>query len=260
MDANTSEWINVLLRWIHVVAGITWIGHLYFFNFVNGPLAATYDADSKKKVAPQLMPRALYWFRWGAAWTWVTGFLLLGIVYYMGGVMVAPGGDMSNGAASGIGVALLVVGFVVYTAIWQSPLGKNEMAGTAVSFILLVGTAYALTMLMSGRAMMIHIGAMLGTIMAANVWMKIWPAQRKIVAAMRDGTAPDAALAGMAKLRSKHNTYMSVPLVYTMISNHHSTAIGDPLNWAILAGVVAVGWFVVMQLYKKAGGAKPSAY
>ena len=102
--------------------------------------------------------------------------------------------------------------------------------------------------------------ALFGTIMAANVWMRIWPSQRKIIAAMRDGQAPDAAIAGLAKLRSKHNTYMSVPLIYTMISNHHSTAIGDSMNWAILAGVIAIGWYIVSLLYKKSTGLAPAQF
>src|SRR3954463_9207026 len=107
MSPAINEWLQLVFRWLHVLAGVMWIGHLYFFNFVNGPLAATYDADSKKKVIPQLMPRALYWFRWGAMYTWVTGLLLLGIVYYMGGVMLASGSTMSNGMASGIGFVAL---------------------------------------------------------------------------------------------------------------------------------------------------------
>src|SRR5207244_6699852 len=104
MDANVAEWLNLVFRWIHVLAGILWIGHLYFFNFVNGQVAKTYDADSKKKVVPELMPRALYWFRWGAAYTWVTGILLLGLVYYMGGLLLPPGSTMGVGAGTAIGL------------------------------------------------------------------------------------------------------------------------------------------------------------
>src|SRR5260221_14701283 len=110
MDPNVSEWLNLFFRWIHVLAGVMWIGHLWFFNFVNAQLAKTYDADSKKKVLPELMPRALYWFRWGAAYTWVTGILLLGIVYYMfGGVLLPAGSTLSPGAATGIGLGSMVV-------------------------------------------------------------------------------------------------------------------------------------------------------
>src|SRR5213592_296189 len=118
MDANLSNWLDPVLRWIHVVAGIAWIGHLYFFNFVNAQLAKTYDADSRKKVVPELMPRALYWFRWGAAYTWVTGILLTGLVYYMGGNLMPPDTTRSNGAGIGISLVLIVVVFFVYDILW----------------------------------------------------------------------------------------------------------------------------------------------
>src|ERR1700759_1359589 len=105
LDSTVSEWLNLIFRWTHVVAGVMWIGHLWFFNFVNAQVAKTYDADSKKKVVPELMPRALYWFRWGAAYTWITGFLLLGMVYYMGGAMIDPdpAANQSAGLATGVG-------------------------------------------------------------------------------------------------------------------------------------------------------------
>src|SRR6201981_91099 len=130
MDPTTENIIESLLRWIHVIAGVLWIGLLYFFNWVNGPTMAKLDADSKKKVVPELMPRALYWFRWGAAWTWVTGVLLLGLVYYMGGALLDATSPMSVGTGALIGLAMLVVAFVVYDALWKSPLGKQPMAGT----------------------------------------------------------------------------------------------------------------------------------
>src|SRR6185436_19555751 len=116
MDPNLNACLEMIFRWVHVVAGIAWIGHLYFFNFVNSQIVKTYDAESKKKVVPELMPRALYWFRWGAAYTWITGILLLGLVYYMGGVLVPPPpeGTLSVGAASGISLGVLVVGFLIY--------------------------------------------------------------------------------------------------------------------------------------------------
>src|ERR1043166_2101791 len=112
MDPNVSEWLNLVFGWIHVVAGVMWIGHLWFFNFVNAQVAKTYDADAKKKVIPELMPRALYWFRWGAAFTWIAGFFLLGIVIYMGGVLVED--QSQKGLATGVGIGSLVVGWVIY--------------------------------------------------------------------------------------------------------------------------------------------------
>jgi uncharacterized membrane protein len=252
MDANIMEWSQLLFRWLHVIAGVMWIGHLWFFNFVNAQLAKTYDADSKKKVVPELMPRALYWFRWGAAWTWITGFMLLGFVYYMGGVLLpSENAVVGVGAGSAIGVALLIVGFGVYDMLWKSGLGKNETTAGAISFVLTVAVAFGLNRIFSGRAMFIHIGALFGTAMAANVWMRIWPAQRKIITAIKEGKAPDAALAGLAGLRSKHNTYMSVPLLLLMVSNHYPGAYGSDFAWIFVAAFVAVGWGGTKLMYNK---------
>jgi uncharacterized membrane protein len=261
MDPNVSLWMQLVFRWIHVIAGITWIGHLYFFNFVNGQVAKTYDADSKKKVVPELMPRALYWFRWGAAYTWITGILLLGLVYYMGGTLLSDETPvkLSVGAGAGIGLAVLVVGFGVYDVLWKA-MAKNETVGVAVSFVLLAGVTFGLAQIFSGRAVYIHIGSMFGTAMAANVWMRIWPAQRKIISAIKAGTAPDGALVATAGLRSKQNTYMSVPLVFTMISNHYTQVYGSPYAWVYLLGFVAVGWGATKWLFTKAASAAPAQF
>src|SRR5688500_14696624 len=125
MDTNVKEWLENIFRWLHVVAGIAWIGHLYFFNFVNAQLVKTYDADSKKKVVPELMPRALYWFRWGAAYTWITGFLLLGLVIYMGGLMIKDQSrlGLESGAQYGIGLGVVIFSFFIYDILWKT-LGK----------------------------------------------------------------------------------------------------------------------------------------
>jgi len=259
MDANVTAVLDLIFRWIHVVAGIVWIGHLYFFNFVNSQVAKTYDADTKKKVVPELMPRALYWFRWGAAYTWISGFLLLGLVIYNGGVIVAPDSPLGAGAASAIGVALLVVGFLVYDLLWKA-MGKNEQAGVIVSFVLVVIVLFVMNLLFSKRAVYIHLGAIFGTIMAGNVWMRIWPNQRKIIAATKAGTAPDAAIVSVAGLRSKHNTYMSVPLVFAMVSNHFPTIYGMDGSWILLAVLVLVGWGVTKLLYQKAASPAPAQY
>lgn len=259
MDANVSAVLDLIFRWTHVVAGIAWIGHLYFFNFVNSQVVKTYDADSKRKVIPELMPRALYWFRWGAAYTWITGILLLGIVIYMGGVIVPAESGLAPRAASLIGLGLLVVGFLVYDVLWKA-MAKNEQAGVAVSFVLVVIVLFVMSLIFSKRAVYIQMGAIFGTIMAANVWMRIWPAQRKIIAATKAAAAPDPALAATAGLRSKHNTYMSVPLVFTMVSNHFPTVYGSDYGWIILAVLILVGWGVTKFLYQKAASPQPAQY
>src|SRR5213592_4701779 len=124
MDANLSNWLDPVLRWIHVVAGIAWIGHLYFFNFVNSQLAKTYDADSKKKVVPELMPRALYFFRWGAAYTWVTGFLLVALVYYMQPNLLPADSTMGKRTAIALSLVLILIAFFVYDFLWKALAGK----------------------------------------------------------------------------------------------------------------------------------------
>ena len=244
------EVIQSLFRWIHIVAGIFWIGLLYFFNFVNASFAATLDADAKKKVVPQLMPRSLFWFRWGAAWTWVTGVLLLALVFYHGGgVLENPGDGWSAG--TGVMVLLTFAAPFLYEGLLKTPLAKT-LTITAISAIVLV-TLMAWVMVQWGgfsyRGYVIHVGVMFGTIMASNVWFRIWPAQQKIITAVRDGQAPDAAVVALAGLRSKHNTYLSVPLVWTMINQHTTFASS---SWVILPVIMVLGWHGLSHLYKKA--------
>jgi uncharacterized membrane protein len=215
------------------------------------------DGDTKKKVVPELIPRALYWFRWGAAYTWITGFLLLGIVYYMGGAMVED--QSQKGMATGVGIAALLIGWGIYDALWKA-MAKSEMAGIAVSFVLITGTAFGLSMIMGGRAVFIHIGAIFGTIMAANVWMRIWPNQRKIIAAAKAGQPPPDGLPALAGLRSKHNTYMSVPLIFFMVSNHFPTVYGNDLKWVIAVVFIALGWGMTKMMFNKAGTAAPAQF
>jgi uncharacterized membrane protein len=215
------------------------------------------DGDTKKKVVPELMPRALYWFRWGAAWTWITGLLLLMIVFYHGGLVFEEGGAWSAGGI--VMVALVFLAPFVYDALQKSPLGKDPKIFGAVAFLLLAAVAA----LMAGwagfgyRAVNIHMGGLLGTIMAFNVWYRIWPAQQKIITGTKAGTPADAALVAFAGTRSRHNVYMSVPLFWTMINNHTTTvptALGIPgrYGYALVLLVILVGWHIVWQLYKRA--------
>jgi uncharacterized membrane protein len=257
MDSNVSEWLNLIFRWIHVLAAVMWIGHLWFFNFVNGQVAKTYDADSKKKVIPELMPRALYWFRWGAAYTWVTGILLLWVVYWAGNAM---GGDrMSSYASGGLGVLIVVICFGIYDVLWKSM--KNETTGMLVSLVLFAVVAFIFHLFMGGRAVFIYSGALFGTIMAANVWMRIWPNQRKIIAGVKGtGPAPEPSIPAVAGLRSKHNTYMSIPLIFFMVSNHFPTVYGSDYAWVVAIVFVIVGWGISKFLYNKAGTPAPAQF
>lgn len=256
MDWN--ELSSVVFRWLHIAAGILWIGLLYFFNFVNTGFAATMDGDTKKKVVPELMPRALYFFRWGAAYTWVTGVLLLGLVFYMGGIMFEQGVTWDTGSYVMLAVVFLMFG--LYDVLAKS-FGKDIRVFGAIGFVIIAVVVYLMVewAQFSYRAYVIHLGAMFGTIMAANVWMRIWPSQKKIIAATKEGTAPDAALVALAGQRSRHNTYLSVPLVWTMVNAHTAIAasgmFGLP-HWVNLLVVVAIGWIVVSLMYDKAAKVK----
>jgi uncharacterized membrane protein len=260
MSPEINNWLQLLFRWLHVLAGVMWIGHLWFFNFVNSQVVKTYDADSKKKVVPELMPRALYWFRWGAAYTFITGIFLLAFVYYMGGSLVpTENPTVDVGVGSIISLALLVVGFFIYDVMWKS-LAKKEALGGVISFVLVTAVGWGLSRIYIGRAVFIHIGALFGTIMAANVWMRIWPNQRRIIAATKEGKAPDAAWGALAGLRSKQNTYMSMPLIFFMVSNHYPTVYGMDNSWLFVPLFMALGFGAAKFCFNKSGQKAPTLY
>ena len=277
--------IHPIFKWLHIFAGVMWIGLLYFFNFVNGAFAGTMDANTKKAVVPELMPRALYWFRWGAAWTWFTGISLLLVLFWNHGLSkdhygmngYVGGGNMFetdtpwNTLFGMIPTAHIIILFTflavfIYDFLYKKvkfgktcPIANNTRLATIISFLLIAGMEYLMICCgkFSFRAVNIHIGAMFGTMMAFNVWFRIWPAQQKIIAAIKEGEAPDADLVALAGLRSKHNTYMSLPLLWTMINQHVSEAgvSGKFFNidGAVLLIVIALGWHIIFQCYKRAG-------
>ncbi len=263
MNPNISEWLNLIVRWVHVFAGILWVGTTYYFTWLDGRLAEEEKAATperpkaqvwmvhsggfylvEKQKVPEMLPRRLHWFRWEAAITWFSGMLLLGIVYHLGGLMVDDTvANISVRMGIRIGLGAIVAGWIAYDLLWLSPLGRSEAAGAAVSYLLLVGAAFGLSRVLSGRAAYMHVGALMGTIMAANVWLRILPAQRQMIAVAREGQKPDLTLAARAKQRSKHNTYMAVPVVFIMVSSHFPTATyGHEYNWAVLAVLILLGW------------------
>ena len=263
INPTVHEWLSLIARWIHVFAGIMWVGTTYYFTWLDARLTEEEKAVRaaggtpqlwmvhsggfyvvEKRKVPDELSRKLHWFRWEAGTTWLSGMALLIIVYYLGGgaLIDRDVSDISLGAAVGVGVASLIFGWLIYDLLMISPLGRNEKLFAVVAYVLVVGTAYGLSRVLSGRAVYIHMGAIFGTIMAANVWMRILPAQRKMIEAIKSGQKPDERLAGQAKLRSKQNTFMAVPLVFLMISNHYGGNTTGGYDWIHMIVLIPVGW------------------
>ena len=263
LDPTISEWLNLIFRWVHVFAGIMWVGTTYYFTWLDARLSEEEKAALntgnaaqiwmvhsggfyvvEKRKVPDELSRKLHWFRWEAGTTWLSGMALLILMFYIGGGSGLIGdAEISPWVAIAVGLGTLIGGWLIYDLMNLSPLGKNEKAFAVIAYVMIVALAYGLTHVLSGRAVYIHIGAMFGTIMAANVWMRILPAQQKMIDAIKEGRKPDDALSNQAKFRSKQNTFMAVPVVFLMISNHFpSVAYGEQYNWAILAVLVLLGW------------------
>jgi len=256
---NVNEWVNLFLRWAHVFAAILWVGATYYFTWLDGQMRRLEAAGDKggvwmvhsggfytvvKQKTLGVAPSEVHWFRYEALATFVTGFLLLNVVYYHGGLLVDPiDPKVSKLVASVIGVGVLIVGFAVYDALVRTPLAKNDVVFGTLAFLLIVATTYGLSQTLSSRATYIHIGALFGTIMFANVWMRILPPQRRMIAAAAKGQAFDETLGGGAKLRSKHNTFLAIPTTFIMISSHFPTATyGNHYAVAVLGALILVGW------------------
>jgi len=264
LDPTLSEWLNLLFRWVHVFAGIMWVGTTYYFTWLDARLTEEEKAAANTGVTPQvwmvhsggfyvverrkvpdLVSRTLHWFRWEAFTTWFSGLLLLVLIYYLGGgVLIDPDvRQMSVGVAVALGLGVIVAGGAIYDLMMMSPLGRNEKLFAAVAYVLIVALSFGLTRIFSARAAYLHVGAMFGTIMAANVWMHILPAQKRMIAALNEGHKPDDRLSAQAKLRSKQNTFMAVPVVFIMISHHYpGVTYGDRYNWIILSALILLGW------------------
>jgi uncharacterized membrane protein len=268
MEAYASDWLQLLIRWIHLITGIAWIGSSFYFVWLDNHLLAPRaqdDADKgiggelwavhgggfyvvrKFKVAPPVLPEPLHWFKWEAYTTWMSGFALLVVMYYLHAnvYMIDKSiADISPLQAVGLSVALLVLGWVVYDQLCQRlGLARDTwIAGVMVVFIAIV--AWRLSDVLSGRAVYIQIGAMLGTIMAANVLFVIIPSQRKLVEAKEQGRAPDPIYGLRGKQRSVHNNYFTLPVLFIMISNHYPMTYGAKHGWAVLIAIMLLAAYV----------------
>jgi uncharacterized membrane protein len=261
-----AEWLNLLVRWLHVITGIAWIGASFYFVWLDnsirppkpgselekagvaGELWAVHGGGfynpQKYLVAPKQLPDELHWFKWEAYSTWLSGFALLIIVYYFNAsaMMIDRSvADISATQAVMIGLGTLLAGWTVYDLLCKSPLGQRDGLLGIVMYVLIVAAAYVLSKLFGGRAAYIHVGAMIGTMMVGNVLMQIIPGQRKLVDAMKVGKSPDPIYGKRAKQRSVHNNYFTLPVLFIMISNHYAMTYSHPYNWLVLAGIMAAG-------------------
>ena len=263
MDAHLTEWLNLGIRWIHMIVGIAWIGASFYFVWLennlnrsnpreglSGDLWAIHGGGiyhlEKYKLAPPQMPENLHWFKWEAYTTWLSGVALLMVVYYLnpGLYLIAPGSDLSPAAAVLIGFGSLIVGWFVYDLLCDSPLGKTPALLGLVLFVLVIAACWGYSQIFSGRAAYIHTGALIGTIMVGNVFRIIMPAQRALVAAIEQNRTPDPVLPAKGLLRSRHNNYFTLPVLFIMISNHFPSTYGSQYNWAILAGIAILAVLV----------------
>lgn len=263
MLAHLLEWLNLGVRWIHMIVGIAWIGASFYFVWLenhldranpreglSGDLWAIHGGGiyhlEKYKLAPPSMPQKLHWFKWEAYWTWMSGVALLCVVFYLNPelYLLAPGSNLSGAQGVAIGIGSLAVGWCVYDLLCDSPLGEHPAWLGAVLFVLIIAACYGFSQIFSGRGAYLHTGAIIGTIMVGNVFRIIMPAQRALVAAIAEQRTPDPSLPAKGLLRSRHNNYFTLPVLFIMISNHFPSTYGSRYNWLILAGIAVVAVLV----------------
>ena len=262
MTAFAADWINLLLRWAHLVAGIAWIGTSFYFIALDLSLRRAKDAPEgvagaawevhgggfyrveKYAVAPPSMPEHLTWFRWEAYLTWMTGFALLVVQFHLDAEawLVDPAVmPLDAWQAVAISIASLAAGWLAYDAICRSKAGANAVVLACVVFALVVFAAWGYTRVFSARGALVHAGALIGTLMAFNVFAVIIPNQKKAVAALLAGEAPDPRLGAVARQRSVHNTYLTLPVLLLMVSGHYPMLTGHPHAWLLVALIIVGG-------------------
>lgn len=268
VDPWISDWLHLLVRWMHLVFGAAWIGASFYFNWLNNHVRPVEDPSgrlagslwsvhggafyqvSKYKGAPEKLPDVLHWFKYEAYFTWITGVILLVLVYWLQAesMMIPAGSSLHAHAAMGIGVGSLVVGWGVYDLLCRSKLVQYPGWLGALLFALMTLAAWGLSQVLSPRAAYMHVGAMMGTMMALNVFFVIIPGQRAMVDAMTRGEAPDVSKGQAGALRSRHNNYFTLPVLFIMVSIHFPFTYGHAASWAVLAAISLIGagvrhWF-----------------
>jgi uncharacterized membrane protein len=266
-DAYATDWLNLLTRWLHVVAGIVWIGSSFYFIALDNHLRPPKDPRDAEEgvggetweihgggfynikkylVAPRILPETLHWFKWEAYTTWLSGFALMIVLYYLNAdtyLIDKSVADLSAGEAVAISVGLLAAAWVVYDVLCRL-LAARPLVLAAVLLVLITIAAWGIGHLFSARAMYLQIGAMLGTMMVGNVFFVIIPAHWELVRAKQAGREPDPAANARAKLRSVHNNYLTLPVVFTMLSNHFPFTYGHSYAWLILVVLLVIGAWV----------------
>jgi uncharacterized membrane protein len=259
-QAHAREWLHLIVRWLHIIYGIAWIGASFYFIFVenalerqgvraelSGNIWAIHGGGiyylEKYKTAPKELPRYLHWFKWDAYLTWVTGFLLLVIVYYADPrtILLPPGSTLPGWAAITIAVGSLLIAWLVYAGLSRTQLLYRPALFLLVGGVLVALAAYLLGQIFSGRGTFMHVGAMLGTIMAANVFFVIIPSQKKLVRAAQKGETLDPNFVAWVQLRSRHNNYLTLPVLFTMIAHHFPMTYSSGAHWLILILLFAAG-------------------
>ena len=263
MDAYIVDWLSLIFRWLHVITGVAWIGASFYFVWldnslqnppqwkkdkgIKGDLWAIHGGGiyevAKYRLQPEKMPETLHWFKWEAYTTWITGMILLAIIYYLGAdsyLIDKRVADLSQLQAIAIGLGIIAGSWIVYESLCSSPIAKNGFVISALLIVFATGIAYLLAQLFSGRGAYIHFGAVIGTLMAGNVFRVIIPGQKALVTAIKNGVEPDEKWAIKAKLHSTHNTYLTLPLLFIMISNHYPMTYDHHLNWLILLVITAI--------------------
>jgi uncharacterized membrane protein len=266
VDPYITEWLDLLLRWLHVIAGIAWIGSSFYFIALDLHLLPPKRGDAehrvggeawevhgggfyrvlKYRVAPETLPEPLHWFKWEAYTTWLSGFALMIVLYYVNAdvyLIDRSVADLTEAQAVGVSAALLLAAWLVYDALCRL-LGDRGFVLAVVLGAFVAGSAYGVSQLFSGRATYIQVGAMLGTMLVANVFFVIIPGHRELVRAKQAGREPDPVWGIRGKQRSVHNNYLTLPVVFAMIGNHFPAAYGHEHGWAVLVAVMAIGAWI----------------
>jgi uncharacterized membrane protein len=281
MDVFVADWLNLILRWAHMVVGIGWIGTSFYFIALDLGLRKDKGTPTgvfgdqwqvhgggfyhvrKFTVAPPQLPEHLVWFRWEAYLTWATGFGLLIVQYYWNAraYLIDPTVmDLTPAAAIAISVATLFAGWLIYDLICRSPIGERPVMLSAVVFALIVAASHGLSQVFSGRGAFIHVGSLVGTIMAANVFLVIVPNQKKMVAQLIAGQEPDPKYGAIGKQRSVHNNYLTLPVLLMMVSNHYPMLYSHPYSWLVVALIIVVGGLVRHLINRHDAGDDFNAY